>query len=280
MPASDPFARLTRYARPALPLAVLTAAGVLGALRGPGGAILALAAGALLAVIALLWRSLQLLVGDAELPVDEALGFDAVTADDAQKRVILRALKDLEYERGLGKIGDDDYRELAARYRAEAKAVLRDLDTTRAPARARAEALVEAHLRGTPDSPVLKKKRKTGNREQGTGNSPDAGDREQGTGNRPEQGAQREVASTTTTRGRAAVRAGTAAGTGTAEAGGSAADAREEAAGAFGADGASTSGDAWRARVVCTECAADNEPDAVFCKKCGARVGVSAGGAT
>jgi hypothetical protein len=59
---------------------------------------------------------------------------------------VLRALKDLEYERTVGKISDEDFLELSARYRSEAKALLQTLDRELAPARARAEAELAERL--------------------------------------------------------------------------------------------------------------------------------------
>jgi len=132
------------------PLAVLLGAAVLGALRGPGAAVLALAGGALLAAIAGLWSSLRVLAGDAPLSLHEAIDLGAPSALQERKQKILLALKDLQREHALGKISDDDFKDLSARYRAEAKQLLREMDEDLAPARARAEALLEARLSGAP----------------------------------------------------------------------------------------------------------------------------------
>jgi hypothetical protein len=132
------------------PLAVLLGAAVLGALRGPGAAVLALAGGALLAAIAGLWNSLRVLAGDAPLSLHEAIDLGAPSALQERKQKILLALKDLQREHALGKISDDDFKDLSARYRAEAKQLLREMDEDLAPARAKAEALLEARLSGAP----------------------------------------------------------------------------------------------------------------------------------
>src|SRR6202012_5863491 len=63
----------------------------------------------------------------------------ARSAEEEQKRAVLRALKDLEYERSVGKISDEDYQEYAARYRAEAKRLIRTMDESMAEARKRVE---------------------------------------------------------------------------------------------------------------------------------------------
>jgi hypothetical protein len=63
-----------------------------------------------------------------------------------RKRAALRGLKDLELEHALGKIDDADYAELSARYREQAKAILRELDLDVSPRRERAEEIVKNYL--------------------------------------------------------------------------------------------------------------------------------------
>lgn len=134
-----------------LPAAVLLGAAALGVTRGPGAAVLALAAGALLGAIAGLWGSLRVLAGDAPLTLHEAIDLGAPTEMQERKQKILLALKDLQRERALGKLTEEDYKELSARYRAEAKQLLREMDEDLAPARAKAEALLAARLTGAPE---------------------------------------------------------------------------------------------------------------------------------
>jgi hypothetical protein len=109
-------------------------------------AILALAALALLGGIALIWSSVQSLTGETPLSLEEALTLGAPSAEEEQKRAVLRALKDLEYERSVGKITPEDYQELSARYRAEAIRLMQRLDENLKPARARAEKLLKERL--------------------------------------------------------------------------------------------------------------------------------------
>jgi hypothetical protein len=59
---------------------------------------------------------------------------------------VLRALKDLEGERALGRLDDTDYAALLARYRDEAKAVMRQLDLELMPARQEAERVARQYL--------------------------------------------------------------------------------------------------------------------------------------
>ncbi|HEX8792648.1 MAG TPA: zinc ribbon domain-containing protein [Polyangiaceae bacterium] len=120
-----------------------------GLAAGLGSGLLVLASGALLGTIALLWASVRTLSGDAPLQT----GFQAVAARrhgvDAlgeEKRRVLRALKDLEAEHALGKIDDADYETLVARYRADAKAVMREMDREVGPLRAEAERLAREYL--------------------------------------------------------------------------------------------------------------------------------------
>lgn len=132
-----------------LPVAVLVATGVVGYAADAGTAILVLAGGSLLAVIAFLWASVRTLGGDAPTTIEEAFAVGGTSADD-QKRAVLQALRDLEQEKALGKIDDADYQELSRRYRAEAKRLLKNLEQDRAPLREKAAAWAEARLAGRP----------------------------------------------------------------------------------------------------------------------------------
>jgi hypothetical protein len=114
---------------------------------GLGPAFLVLAGGMLLGAVMLLWSSLGRLTGESPLTLDEAIGLAAPSAEEERKRSVVRALKDLDYERSVGKISEEDYAELAARYRTEAKALLRTLDTGLAPLRKTAEKKLVARLK-------------------------------------------------------------------------------------------------------------------------------------
>src|SRR5262249_4932451 len=101
--------------------------------------LLVVAAGALAGVIGLLWASVQALTGESPITLEEAMTLGAPSAEEEQKRSVLRALKDLEFERSVGKISEEDYAELSARYRAEASRLMQPPDKTAEPARGRAE---------------------------------------------------------------------------------------------------------------------------------------------
>src|SRR5450432_1131867 len=133
-------------ARWAAPLFTLVAAITAGAFYGVQLVVLTLAAAALLLVIWLLWSSVQALAGESELSFEEAFSMGTRSAEEEQKRAVLRALKDLEYERSVGKISAEDYHEYSARYRAEAKRLIRDLDESLAEARKQVEREVERRV--------------------------------------------------------------------------------------------------------------------------------------
>lgn len=134
--------------RPAVPLAfllpstTLVGAVVAGVIVGIEVSLLVIAGGALVAVIALLWASVQSLTGESPLTLEEALSLGAPSAEEEQKRAVLRALKDLEFERSVGKITQDDYVELSTRYRAEARRLMHQLDAGSEKDRATIEQLL------------------------------------------------------------------------------------------------------------------------------------------
>ncbi|HTB77385.1 MAG TPA: zinc-ribbon domain-containing protein [Polyangiaceae bacterium] len=140
---------LGRIVAMGLPIVCVVAAIAVGFVASVGSALLVLASGALLGTIALLWASVRTLSGDAPLPADlEALAAQHrdVDALAEQKRRVLRALKDLEAERALGKIDEADYEAIAMKYRDEAKALMREMDRNAAPALAEAERIAREYL--------------------------------------------------------------------------------------------------------------------------------------
>jgi hypothetical protein len=132
--------------RALLPLAALVTVIVTGVLLGVEVMLLVLAFFSLIGVILLLWSSVQSLAGQSPLTLDEALTLAAPSAEEEQKRAALRALKDIEYERSVGKISPEDYAEFSARYRTEAMRLMQLLDEGEKPAVAQIDALVEKRL--------------------------------------------------------------------------------------------------------------------------------------
>ncbi|MGZ3450953.1 MAG: zinc ribbon domain-containing protein [Polyangiales bacterium] len=151
-------------------VAVVLAA--LGWRFGIGVSIIILAALALLTVIGMSFRAVQGLT-EPDLDADVE---DAPTPAEMQKRSALKALKDLEYERSIGNILDEDYRELEGRYREEAKRAMRAVDAEREGLRARAEELAQEALSAANEQPKPKKKKpnKVECPKCGTENDPDA----------------------------------------------------------------------------------------------------------
>ena len=130
----------------AVPSVWLLATVTVGLLTGPQLAFLTAAAGVLVLVITLIWSSVQSLTGGAPIGFEEALSMGAPSKVEEEKRSVLRALKDLEYERSVGKISPEDYAELSARYRSEAKRLIQSLDEALGPARQEVELAIERRL--------------------------------------------------------------------------------------------------------------------------------------
>jgi hypothetical protein len=147
--ADDAERALGRLVAVALPATCVLAAVIVGIVASIGSALLVVAAGALLGTIALLWASVRTLTGDAPLASDVGAlvvhrhGVDALAEE---KRRLLRALKDLESEHALGKIDDADYEAVQARYREQAKSILRQMDLQVAPLRQDAERIAREYL--------------------------------------------------------------------------------------------------------------------------------------
>ena len=155
----------------ALPATTIVTAVVVGVSLGVELALLVVAGGALAGVIALIFASVLSLTGESPLTLEEAITLGAPSAEEEQKRSVLRALKDLEFERGVGKISEDDYAELSERYRAEARRLMQVLDEGAQPERDRAEKalrerLEKAGVKGAPGAKATT----------GDAPSPEAGD--------------------------------------------------------------------------------------------------------
>lgn len=215
-------------------LALLGVATVI-ALRGLGAGLMTAAGLMLLAAIFLAWSSVQSLTGEAEMSLDEALGLATPTIEEERKRAILRALKDLEYERGVGKVSEADYAELSAQYRAEAKVLLRALENQDKPARDRAARLFEKKLR----SAGLAQKASPGGSAQADHDDEPAED------DAPDEGVSAQPT----------------------EADDEALDESEEPSSPKGA--APPAADKPAPSRACAHCKKRNDLDAAFCKKCG-----------
>lgn len=123
-------------------------AGVFFLISRPSIALWALLGGVLLTAVYVLWQSARLLAGEEDVAGDlEDARFDPRGLDtelDEEKRSILTQLKDIERERRIGKLSEEDYASLAAVYRARAKQILAAIDEQLSAHRAEAQQLLSA----------------------------------------------------------------------------------------------------------------------------------------
>ena len=119
------------------PWQLFTLAGLAGATAvvfvtkdsGPAGVILlsiTVAASAWLGLSA--WRTLAPLFGFHGSATAEVLGGRTRAALEREKVLVLRAIKDLEFDRAMGKVADKDFAEMSARLRNRATYLIRQLD--------------------------------------------------------------------------------------------------------------------------------------------------------
>jgi hypothetical protein len=111
-------------------------------------AFIVLSAAALLFAISFVWATLRTLLGGGhESHVNQTAA--ARTRADLQdeKESVLKSLKDLEFERDVGKLSDDDFRRLEAEFRLKAKRIMKQLDEDLREHRERAEQLLSRELK-------------------------------------------------------------------------------------------------------------------------------------
>jgi hypothetical protein len=110
-------------------------------------AFIVLAALALVLTISFVWRMLRVLLGgeaQRDLVQSTAMRRRAELLDE--KDAVLRSLKDLEFERQVGKISEDDFKRLDAEFRSRAKRILKLLDDDLKEHREKARSLVHKEL--------------------------------------------------------------------------------------------------------------------------------------
>lgn len=137
-----------------------TAAAVLAVLGITGGGLslpavfIALAAVMLMLALAALWQSLRgVFGGGPEAYAVTGGGLPERAALLEEKQTLLRAIKDIAFEREVGKISDEDFTRLDRAYRKRAKEVLRRLDQDLDPFLEKAERLVALELGEEDDGP-------------------------------------------------------------------------------------------------------------------------------
>jgi hypothetical protein len=136
------------------PWQLFTLAGLIGATivvfmsrgQSPAAIILlscAIFAAAFIGAAAL--RTVLPLAGSAREETHETLGDRTRAALEREKTLVLRSIKELEFDRGMGKVSDKDFAEMSARLRARAARLMRQLDAG-SPYREQIEREVEQRL--------------------------------------------------------------------------------------------------------------------------------------
>jgi hypothetical protein len=74
------------------------------------------------------WRTLSPLIGSDERIGPPVLGGRTRTALEREKTLVLRSIKDLEFDRAMRKVSDKDFAEMRTRLRARAVGLIRQLD--------------------------------------------------------------------------------------------------------------------------------------------------------
>jgi len=139
MGATRPRAPSPKLIIAGLVILAIVSAIVVGFKFGIAETFLGLSAIALTGVVWLIYRSIQTIVD----PGDQDAETLAPTPAEDRKRAALKALKDLEYEKSIGNVTEEDYKQLLGRYRDEAKRAMRLVDEERADRRAEADRLAK-----------------------------------------------------------------------------------------------------------------------------------------
>ena len=127
----------TERHEPLQPWQLFTLAGLIGATvvvflsrgQSPAAIILlscAIFAAAFIGAAAL--RTVLPLAGSPGAETPETLGDRTRAALEREKTLVLRSIKELEFDRGMGKVSETDFTEMSARLRARAARLMRELD--------------------------------------------------------------------------------------------------------------------------------------------------------
>ena len=74
------------------------------------------------------WRTLAPLAGKHDLLATQVLGGRTRAAIEREKSLVLRSIKELEFDHAMGKVSEKDFAEMGARLRARAAGLMRQLD--------------------------------------------------------------------------------------------------------------------------------------------------------
>lgn len=96
------------------------------------------------------YRTLAPLASDAPRPADGPMTGTLRATLEREKLLVLRSIKELEFDRAMGKLSDRDFDEMAARLRARAVSIMRRLDADGAAYAEIIERELKARLAGRP----------------------------------------------------------------------------------------------------------------------------------
>jgi hypothetical protein len=103
-------------------------------------------------------------------PISESMRLDL----EREKALTLRSIKELEFDRAMGKVSPEDFEEMAARLRARAVGIMKQLDAGSAAYRGLIEKELAARIGKTPQAAVIVPKVEPGMCACGTKNDLDA----------------------------------------------------------------------------------------------------------
>jgi hypothetical protein len=109
------------------------------------------------------WRMLAPLTGREEPAGPDVIGGRTRAALEREKTLVLRSIKDLEFDRAMGKIAEKDFVEMGARLRARAARLMRQLDSG-ANYREEIEQEIAKRVGVAPDGSVQDKRAGQGSR--------------------------------------------------------------------------------------------------------------------
>ena len=99
------------------------------------------------------WRTFVPFAGTEDPAAPQMLGGRTRAGLEREKALVLRAIKDLEFDRAMGKVSEKDFAEMGARLRVRAAGLMRQLDSG-ASYRQEIEKEIEARVgRAMPGSP-------------------------------------------------------------------------------------------------------------------------------
>lgn len=121
-----------------------------------------------------IYRVLLPLTSDRIDAASEPVGERQRAAVEREKRLVLRSIKELEFDRAMGKLSARDFDEMSARLRSRAIALMKLLDADGSPYRAMIERELSARLSQTPATRTEAASAPTGACACGTANDADA----------------------------------------------------------------------------------------------------------